>query len=120
MMGGKRKPTSGSRLTAPVPLKTKMIEALTLPSETFTMPSTAWVMCDMLVEARGRLRLVGHDFTHQLILMLTRKEITLERSKHLVGREQQLLRCAGWLRVRFAPVRPGDDRMARPTRPVLP
>jgi hypothetical protein len=27
-----------------------MIEALTLPSTTFSMPSTAWVMCETLVE----------------------------------------------------------------------
>jgi hypothetical protein len=50
MMAGKRKSMSGSWLTAPVPLKTRMVEALTLPSTTFSTPSTAWVMCDALVE----------------------------------------------------------------------
>ena len=50
MTAGKRKPTNGSRLIDLVPLKTKMIEALTLPSATFRMPSTAWAMSGVLVE----------------------------------------------------------------------
>jgi hypothetical protein len=52
MTAGKRKSTSGSRFAAPVPLQTRTIEALTLPSTTFSMPSMAWVMCDTLVEEK--------------------------------------------------------------------
>jgi hypothetical protein len=102
--GGKRKFMSGSRLTAPVPLRTRTIEAPTLRSASFSTPSMAWVMCSALVgKEKGVARSVATSPTNYFFRS-ARKEITLERSKHLVGREQQLLGCPGWLRVRLTPV----------------
>jgi hypothetical protein len=61
-------------------------------------------MCDTLVEEQEGVAWPVIDLTHQLLFRLTRKEITLESSKHLVGREQQLLGYPGWLRVRLIPL----------------
>jgi hypothetical protein len=80
-----------------------MIEALTLPSATFRMPSTRWATWGVLAEASERAHPAGLDLVYQTFSVSQERRIAVERSKHLVGREQQLLGCPGWLRVRLAP-----------------
>src|SRR6516165_5875619 len=48
-----------------MPLKTKMIEALTLPSATFRMPSTRWATWGVLAEASERAHPAGLDLVYQ-------------------------------------------------------
>ena len=74
-----------------VPLKTKMIEALTLPSATFSMPSTRWATWGVLAEAGERAHPPGPDLVYQTFSVPPERRIALERSKYLVGSEQQLL-----------------------------